>query len=144
MTKLANSAYAYNETRQTFVATDLRVADTHWTRLKGLLGSTRDMFTAGAGLWIVPCHGVHTIGMMFPIDVLYLDENLVVVHLEQNVKPWRLTPVLLEATTVVELPANTVVSTGTCVGDRLEIKATRKRADVTEQARQSGRAQGAG
>jgi len=143
MTKLANSVYAYNETRQTFVATDLKIADTHWTRLKGLLGSTRAMFTAGAGLWIVPCHGVHTIGMMFPIDVLYLDENLVVVHLEQNVKPWRFTPIRLEATTVVELPANTVASTSTCVGDRLEIKATGKQTGAPE-ARQSSQARGTG
>ena len=118
------NAYAFNKSQQAFLATDLRIASTHWARLKGLLGSTRKVFTAGLGLWIVPCHGVHTMGMSFPIDVLYLDADFLVVHLEQNVKPWRITPVRLEAATVVELPANTIVNTGTCIGDHIEISAT--------------------
>ena len=142
MSDPVNKAYVYNETRQTFIATELRVADTHWTRLKGLLGSTRKMFSAGAALWIVPCHGVHTFGMIFPIDVLYLDESLVVVHLEQNVKPWRFTPIRLDAATVIELPASTVASTGTCVGDRMEINTAPEEADIAgelEQVKVAGR-----
>jgi hypothetical protein len=61
---------AFNRTRQTFLATALGVADTHWTRLRGLLGVAVGDFRNGYGLWIVPCHGVHTLGMGFPIDVV--------------------------------------------------------------------------
>lgn len=117
-----SQAYAYNETRQTFLATELMVADTHWSRLKGLLGKTANAFRAGKGLWIVPCHGVHTLAMGFPIDVIFLDENRTVVHLEQHLRPWRLTSIKLEAATVIELPSETIARSETQVGDRVEIK----------------------
>lgn len=116
------SAYAYNETRQAFLATELRVADTHWTRLKGLIGSSAREFSPGMGLWIVPCHGVHTLAMSFPIDVIYLDEAGVIVHLVQHLRPWRFAAVRLESVTVVELPSETISRTGTQVGDRVEIQ----------------------
>jgi uncharacterized protein len=119
-------AYAFNRTRETFLVTELCVADTHWTRLKGLLGKSRASFWAGKGLWIVPCHGVHTFAMSFPIDVVYLDENNTIVHIEENVKPWRVTPLRMEASTVLELPARTVWSTSTKIGDRVEIQLERE------------------
>jgi len=114
-------AYAFNRTRQAFLASDLEVADTHWSRLKGLLGRSSAVFCAGKGLWIVPCHGVHTLAMAYPIDVVYLDSALLVVHLEENVKPWRLTPLRMDAATVIEVPSHTVWNTGTKVGDQIEI-----------------------
>ena len=73
---------AFNRTRETSLASALAVADTHWTRLRGLLGVRVDDFRNGRGLWILPCHGVHTLGMGFPIDVVYLDRSLTVVHVE--------------------------------------------------------------
>ena len=112
--------YAFNRTRQSFVATELAVANTHWTRLRGLMGSVPGQFRLGHGLWIVPCHGVHTMAMRFPIDVVYLSGDKTVVHLEENVKPWRITPFLIEAATVLELPSHTVWNTGTALGDQME------------------------
>jgi len=78
-------------------------------------------FPAGQGLWIVPSRGVHTFAMRFPIDVIYLDSDKVVVHLEENLKPWRLAPVRLKATSVLELPCRTLSSTQTAIGDKIEI-----------------------
>jgi uncharacterized membrane protein (UPF0127 family) len=114
--------YAYNRTRQSFLAADLSIADTHWTRLKGLLGTRRDRFASGKGLWIVPSHGVHTFAMSYALDVVYLDERLVVVHLEESVRPWRVTAIRTDAVTVLELPAHTVWNTHTEVGDEIEIE----------------------
>ncbi len=114
--------YAFNRTRQSFLATDLAIADTHWTRLRGLLGTTRSTFSAGKGLWIVPCHGVHTLAMRYPLDVVYLDEKKVVVHVEENVRPWRITPMRMDAVTVLELPPHTIWNTRTQVGDEIEIR----------------------
>lgn len=112
---------AFNRTRDAFVATNLRIADTHWTRLKGLLDTPPAGFDPGRGLWIVPCHGVHTLAMRYAIDVVFLDENLVVVHLEENVKPWRVTPVRTDAASVLELPSHTICNTQTQIGDAIEI-----------------------
>lgn len=115
------TGYALNQTRQAYLATRLLIAETHWTRFRGLMCSDAGSFPAGQGLWIVPCHGVHTFAMRFPIDVVYLDGDKVVIHLEENLKPWRLAPVRLRAASVLELPDRTLSSTRTAIGDRIEI-----------------------
>jgi uncharacterized membrane protein (UPF0127 family) len=112
---------AFNRTRQALIATALAVADTHWRRLRGLLGLGSNDFRNGSGLWIVPCHGVHTLGMGFPIDVLYLDGGLKVVGIQSDVRPWRFAPVLWHATSVLELPCGRATETKTAVGDTIEI-----------------------
>ncbi|MGA2389945.1 MAG: DUF192 domain-containing protein [Candidatus Sulfotelmatobacter sp.] len=113
---------AFNQTRQRYLATELAVAQTHWSRLRGLLGVSEDDFRNGRGLWIQPCRGVHTLAMRFPIDVIYLDREFTVVHLEPNLQPWRFSPVRLQAASVLELPRNTVAHTETARGDRIQIK----------------------
>ena len=121
MAVLSSHGQAFNRTRQAFLATALTVADTHWTRLRGLLGLGEGDFRNGSGLWIVPCHGVHTLGMGFPIDVLYLDREMTVIHIEGELRPWRFAPVRRHATSVLELPIRTAAETRTAVGDKIEI-----------------------
>jgi uncharacterized membrane protein (UPF0127 family) len=120
--RTANTGYAFNVTRQTFLATELRAADSHRQRLVGLIGTPKSAFQGGAGLWISPCHGVHTMFMRYPIDVVYLDTENCVIRIEDAVRPWRMTAILIESATVIELPAHTAWGTGTIVGDQLEIK----------------------
>jgi uncharacterized protein len=119
-------AYAFNRTRLSYLATELEVADTHWARFRGLMARETETFQNGRGLWIVPCHGVHTMGMRFPIDVLYLDGEHIVVHLEQNLAPWRFAAVRARAKSVLELPTETVSSTRTVLGDKVEIELATK------------------
>lgn len=113
--------YVYNKTRETFVATHAKVADGYLGRLVGLLGKTPRWARPGRGLWIVPSHGVHTIGMLFALDLIFLDRNKVVVHVEEHVRPFRISRVSLKANSVLEVPPHTVFRTGTRVGDQLEI-----------------------
>jgi uncharacterized membrane protein (UPF0127 family) len=115
------TGFAFNRTRHAYLATHLSVAGTHWSRLRGLMCMNAAKFPAGNGLWIVPCHGVHTLGMNFPIDVIYLDANKLVVHVEPNLKPWRMGRVSMRATSVLELPSNTLGPSGTMIGDEIEI-----------------------
>jgi uncharacterized membrane protein (UPF0127 family) len=112
---------AFNRTRQAHLATQMSTAGTHWSRFRGLMWTDPANFPAGSGLWIVPCKGVHTFGMRFPIDVLYLDGDKMVVHIENQLKPWRIAPVRMAAVSVLELPGNTARSTGTSLGDLIEI-----------------------
>jgi len=121
MADFSTRGRALNQTRQADLATALAVADTHWTRFRGLLGLKPDDFRNGRGLWILPCHGVHTLGMAFPIDVVYLDRLLQVVHVESNLQPWRFAAIRAQAASVLELPCHTVKETGTLVGDKIEI-----------------------
>ena len=113
---------AFNQTRQLYLATELGVANTHWSRLRGLLGLRPDDFGNNCGLWIAPCKGVHTLAMRFPIDVVYLDRAGTVVHLEHNLQPWRFSPVRMHAASVLELPGHTLAKTETALGDRIEIR----------------------
>ena len=121
MAVLSSRGQAFNRTRQAYLATALAVADTHWTRLRGLLGLGSGDFGNGSGLWIVPCHGVHTLGMSFTIDVVYLDRAMTVIHIQRELRPWRFGPVRREAASVLELPCRTASETRTELGDRIEI-----------------------
>lgn len=105
-----------NETRHSVLAELTDVADTSAKRRKGLLG--RDSLPIGHGLWIVPCESVHTYGMRFPIDVLYLDRKKRVRKLRRAMPPWRLS-LCLSAHSVLELPAGTIEQTKTQPGDQL-------------------------
>jgi len=121
MSVFSSRARALNRTRHTCLATSLAVADTHWTRLRGLIGLAPDDFRNGRGLWIVPCRGVHTLGMGFAIDVVYLDRSLHVIHIQTELRPWRFAPVRPQAASVLELPTRRVAESGTAVGDKIEI-----------------------
>ena len=121
MAVFSSQGQAFNQTRQAYLATALAIADTHWTRLRGLLGVRSRDFRNGSGLWIVPCHGVHTLGMGFPIDVVYLDREMTVIHVQSDLQPWRFAPVRRLAASVLELPSRTASETRTDVGDKIEI-----------------------
>lgn len=116
-----STGYAFNRTRQAYLATQVTLAATHWSRFRGLMCTPAAEFRLGDGLWIVPCRGVHTFAMNFPIDVLYLDGRKRVVHIEENLRPWRVAKVSLQAASVLELPGDTLRSNQTAVGDEIDI-----------------------
>ncbi len=74
----------------------------------------------------MPSRGVHTIGMLFPIDLIFLSKDKEVVHLEEFVRPFRISKVSLKATSVLELPPHTIYRSRTQVGDQLEIAQLKK------------------
>lgn len=110
-----------NRTRQTVLASNIEVAGNSATRGRGLLG--RKGLPAGSGLWIVPCESVHTFGMQFAIDLIYLDRKRRIRKLRSNVRPWRISA-CLSAHSILELPAGTIRSTRTTPNDVLEFSET--------------------
>jgi protein-S-isoprenylcysteine O-methyltransferase Ste14/uncharacterized membrane protein (UPF0127 family) len=103
----------------TLLGDRLRVADSHWTRLKGLLGTSS--LDHGEGLWLKPCRQIHMIGMRYPIDAAFLDADHCVVEALQALAPGTLSPKVASATSVVELPAGTLARAGVVTGSRLAI-----------------------
>jgi uncharacterized protein len=59
-----------------------------WERLVGLLG--RRSLPAGCGLLLSPCNAVHTLGMRFPIDIVFIDSAWRVLRTVAAVPPGRL------------------------------------------------------
>jgi uncharacterized protein len=113
--------YAFNRTRSSYLATDLLMARTHWSRFRGLMATDSSRFTRGQGLWISPSHGIHTFAMRFPIDAVYLDRERVVIHIEEDLKPWRMAAIRVQAASVLEVPTGTVRQSLTAVGDQVDI-----------------------
>jgi uncharacterized membrane protein (UPF0127 family) len=106
--------------RANLLAEHLRPAHTHWTRLRGLIG-TREL-PPGRGLWLKPCRQVHMFWMRYAIDVLFLDDDHHVLSVVEDLRPWRVSPKIDAATSVVELPAGTARAVGLRAGDTLEIE----------------------
>jgi uncharacterized membrane protein (UPF0127 family) len=108
-----------NITKKTWLATKVRKADNFLTRLVGLL--KRKHLGPEEALWLMPSKGIHTIGMKFPIDVLFLDKNCVILAIVSGMMPYRISGVQLRAFSVLELPSGTIKKSQTEVGDKLEI-----------------------
>ena len=106
-----------NRRNGALVAADVERAGTVGARLKGLLG--RDGLEQGRALVIAPCTSIHTFFMRFAIDAAFLDGSGRVVRAIGNLRPWRATRVYPGAALVVELPAGTLLRTGTVEGDSL-------------------------
>jgi len=109
----------YNQTRESFLSLGVAAADTTMTRLKGLIGK----LTLGLdeGLWIVPSRGIHTVGVLFPLDLVYLDESYKVIHVVESFPTFRISPLIAQAASVLELPTHTIYSSQTQPGDQLVI-----------------------
>ena len=79
------------------------VADPFWSRFKGL--QFRAGLAAGAGLLLVPCSSIHTFWMRFAIDVVFLDDQGVVLGWRSGVRPWRVVAPVRGAHAILEVPA---------------------------------------
>lgn len=106
-----------NKTRDGILGARVLIADRWWHRLRGLLGRRRP--AEGDGILLVPCRAVHTIGLGYPLDVLFLDREGEVVATYPGLRPRRFTRFHGTAEYALEVPAGTIEATGTGVGDRL-------------------------
>lgn len=99
------------------IASSAAVADTFFSRLKGLLG--RRSLIAGEALLILPCTSIHTFFMTFSIDAVFFDRDRTVLKIYRNLAPWKCSTIIPKAWGVAELPVGTVDSVPINIGDRL-------------------------
>jgi uncharacterized membrane protein (UPF0127 family) len=109
-----------NITRNLVLADAVRVADTFFARLRGLMGAK--VLSFGEGVWICPCNSIHSFGMRFEFDALFLDGGNKVEGLYKRFRRNRISRIFWEARGVLELPAGTIERTGTEVGDEVELR----------------------
>ena len=95
------------------------IATDRWSRLRGLLGYSA--LPSGGGLWLPGTRCIHSFGMRFPIDVLFLDAAVCVIHSIHALQPWRVSPFIRNATSLLELPAGMLRQTGTELVDPILI-----------------------
>ena len=105
-----------NERTREFVASSVELAATRKTRRRGLLG--RDHLDETSAMMLAPCGGVHTIGMRFAIDVVFVDRQGFAVKVVRNLRPWRMA-LASRARAVIEMPAGSLRWGEVLIGDRL-------------------------
>ncbi len=110
---------AVNRTRGSVLVKDGKTAASPWARLRGLLGHAP--LKPGEGMLLRGEKAIHTFGMGFAIDVLFLDRTGLVVRIYNSMPPLRATRYVLRSADVLELPAGTIERTGTLVGDVIEL-----------------------
>jgi uncharacterized membrane protein (UPF0127 family) len=94
------------------------LADTAARRMRGLLG--RASLEPGEGILLKPAPAIHTWFMRFPIDAVFVDAQLEVVGIREDVRPWRFVRAK-GARCVIELAAGESRRLGIATGDRLEL-----------------------
>jgi len=110
-----------NATRKSVLSDCCHFADSVFKRMIGLLN--RKTLAQGEGLLLDRCYGIHTIGMRFPIDVLFLDKELRVIRAVSALPPFR-TCVVKRAVYVLELPVGVIQVSRTEPGDQIQVRAT--------------------
>lgn len=106
-----------NRTRDTLLGTRVTRADSFFSRLRGYIARAEP--TPGEGILLVRCDSIHTWWMSFDLDVLFLDQRGRVLDLIRSLRPWRGIRKTKGATYVLEVPAGTIDSSQTQVGDEL-------------------------
>jgi uncharacterized membrane protein (UPF0127 family) len=109
----------FNKTRESLLSLNVASADTHFARLKGLIGKLR--MRSDEGLWVTPSRGIHSIGLLFPIDLIYLDANNRVIHLIESFGTFRIGPIMMNCASVLELAARSIYCSQTSLGDEFLI-----------------------
>jgi uncharacterized membrane protein (UPF0127 family) len=108
-----------NSTTDTIVATRIDRLTGFLQRAVGLLA--RSHVQRDEGVWIARCHAIHTIGMRAAIDVMFVDDDGVVLRIERDVQPNRFALSCRSATSVVELGGGALGQIDVMIGDRLEL-----------------------
>ncbi len=101
------------------IARRVEAALTRSSRRRGLL--SRDSLAESTALALAPCAAVHTVGMRFTIDVLFLSRRGRVLKMVSQLRPWRIAG-RLGAYATIELAAGTLQSCRVKVGDRLALE----------------------
>ncbi|MFT9598494.1 DUF192 domain-containing protein [Mesobacillus sp.] len=108
-----------NESNGKELAADVKIADTFFSRFKGLM--LTDSLSDGHSLYIQPCRSIHTFFMNYSIDVLYINENNEIVGTDEQLEPAKMGKRCKGAYSVFELPEGTIRNTGTKVGHSIKL-----------------------
>jgi len=109
-----------NQTRGQVLSARCGVANTLWTRVRGLLGRTG--LENGEGLLIDPCPSIHMFGMKFPLDVVFVTTEYVVTDVVENIAPGKAYVAKAhagKARIAIEVAAGEIARSSTRIGDVL-------------------------
>src|SRR5579859_1483809 len=106
-----------NRTRGTTLITNGHIATSLFARMRGLIW--RPPLRSGQGLLLTHCNAIHTFGMGYGVDVVFVDNNFRVIKAVPWVPPNRFGPIAWRASSVLEMKVGTIDRTETRNGDHL-------------------------
>lgn len=95
----------------------IKVYDRFWPRFRGLMFRRKPI--VDEGIMFSPCNSIHMFFMFFAIDVVFLDDDDVVVAVRKNLKPNRIIFPIRGAVKTLELPVGTIEAYSIVLGDRI-------------------------
>ncbi len=111
--------YKTSDSNAQLLSLQLNVAETFWSRGRGLLG--RKSLTDDEALWINPGNNIHTFFMKFSIDCIFVDKKLQIKNLASDVKPFRFVGPFWKSHSVIEVPSGFIDRKKLKVGDHLYV-----------------------
>ncbi|MCL6546182.1 MAG: hypothetical protein K6T61_13205 [Bryobacteraceae bacterium] len=114
----ATGLCVFNVTRQSFLSLGIEVLPARFGLWRRLVPAERSWHN---GTWLVPCRWIHTIGLRHPVDVVYLGPELRVLHVIEQLLPFRVPPLRRGTHSILELPERTLYWSNTAPGDQLLI-----------------------
>ncbi len=109
-----------NKTNNEVISENLMTADSFFKRLKGLM-FTKELPEEDA-LHIIPCNEIHMFFMNYSIDVLYLDRNKEIVHMDEGMQPGKIGKKVKNAVSVIELPHGRIKTKSLAIGQEVEFR----------------------
>ncbi len=109
----------WNKTQNTLLVDHLSVATTFVDRGVGLL--SKSSLSDSEGLWIHRCNSIHTFFMKFSIDCIFVNKDLIVDDLVENIKPWKLVLPRWRSRSVIEVPSGFISKSKVKKGDQLDV-----------------------
>ena len=97
----------------------IEVPDTVFGRMKGLLG--RRSLGRGKAMLLSPCSSIHTFGMQFSLDLVFLDRTMRITSLSEKVPPNRVEWGGVAARSVLELETGWLEMASLREGDQLDL-----------------------
>ncbi len=113
------TAKLINQTQNRELVSQLHLAESFWSRLIGLLGRTH--LNIDEGMFFDRCNSIHTFGMKFSLDLIFLDKAMKVTALKRDVAPGRMTWPVMKAKSVVEVASGSLNKMNIQIGDQLHV-----------------------
>lgn len=105
------------QSTQQIIASRVILAQSLAMRCVGLLN--RSGLETDEGLWLQPCSAIHTVGMRFNIDAVFLDSENKIIAFIEDMPPLRLSPFVAKARAVLELKSGRIKQCNLKSGDTL-------------------------
>ena len=108
-----------NKTKNGIISVNFKLCDHNLSKFIGLMFS-KNHRTLAFKFKKEKIISLHMLFVFYPIDVLFLDKNKIVVDKKENFKPFTFYSSKKKGMYAIELPSRTIKKSKTAIGDKIE------------------------